>query len=337
MINNLYNKSFISLNDHNKDTIYDLLKLSYNLKKNRKQGVKGSSLNGKHIAILFEKNSTRTRCAFEAAIFEEGGAASFIDAKLSQFGKKESAEDSAKVLGCYYDAISFRGHSQQFAYDLAKYSGVPVYNALTDDDHPTQILADLMTIQETIPNKPLNTIKIVYVGDTRNNMVNAWMSAAAKIGFHFVAYGPKELHPNPITVEKLNTGAIIHGGKIEISDNIGSLKDADIIYTDVWVSMGEKCDVKAKSSLLKNYKVTSQMLERTDNSNIIFMHCLPAFHNLETEVAKDYYNNGIDICEVTDEVFRSANSVVFQQAENRLHTIKALLVATLDNNITNIL
>lgn len=331
MINNLYHKSFISLNDYDKDTIYDILNLAHALKAKRKEKRKGSSLDGKHIALLFEKNSTRTRCAFEAAIVEEGGIVSFINAKVSQFGKKESAEDSAKVLGCYYDAISFRGHSQQFAYDLAKHSGVPVYNALTDDDHPTQILADLMTIQEATPNKPLNELKIVYVGDTKNNMVHAWMSAAAKIGFHFVAYGPKELHPDYELVKELNSEAETHGGKIEISDDNNCLANADAIYTDVWVSMGENCDVAYKVALLRKYKVTTQMLEQTNNQNVIFMHCLPAFHNLETELAIEYANADIDICEVTDEVFRSANSVVFQQAENRLHTIKALLVATLCN------
>lgn len=329
MINSLHNKNFISLNDYEKDTIYALLKFSQQLKSKREQGLRGTSLNNKHIALLFEKNSTRTRGAFEAAIFEEGGVVSFIDAKLSQFGKKESVEDSAKILGCYYDAISYRGSSQQMAYDLAKYAGIPVYNALTNEDHPTQILADLLTLQEVLPHKPLHKLKITYVGDTKNNLVKAWMSAAAKIGFHFVAYGPKELHPDNIRVEKLNIEAMTNGGKIEITDDINFLNSSDVIYTDVWISMGEECDVKAKITLLKNYKVTSKMLQQTNNPDILFMHCLPAFHNFDTEMAKDHYNNGIDICEVTDEVFRSDNSIVFKQAENRLHTIKALLIATI--------
>lgn len=328
---NLYHKSFISLHDYSSDTIYGLLDLALSLKTKRNNKIKGELLQGKNIAILFEKNSTRTRCAFEVAIAEEGGYSSFINSEFSQVSKKESAEDSAKILRCYYDAISFRGYSQQFAYDLVRHSGIPVYNALTDLEHPTQILADLMTIKEHISHKALNKIKIAYVGDTRNNVANAWIAAATKIGFNFIAIGPKELHPSPSKISELNSEATKNGGLINATENIDEIINADVIYTDCWVSMGEEAKTDERIKLLQKYQVTTEMLKKTKNDNVLFMHCLPAFHDLETEVAQDNYNKGLNICEVTDEVFRSRHSVVFQQAENRLHTIKALLVATLND------
>ena len=326
----LHNRSFLTLLDFNADEISYLLELSHQLKYKRKQGIIGTSLAGKNVALLFEKASTRTRCAFEIGVIEEGGYASFIDVSSSQFGKKESVEDSAQVLSGFYHAIEFRGYSQKVVEELAKYSGVPVYNGLTDDDHPTQILADLMTIQELLPNKPLSEIKVVYVGDTRNNMANAWMYGCAKMGMTFVAYGPLELHPDPVAMAKAQQCAKLSGAIIEASADKSCLDGADVIYTDVWVSMGEEEQIIQRANLLQDYKITNQMIELTNNPDVLFMHCLPAFHDSETNFVKDAQEKfGVDVREVSDEVFRSKNSVVFRQAENRLHSIKAILVATL--------
>lgn len=329
----LYNRSFLTLLDFSQADIRYLLDLSHQLKRDRNKNIRGNSLNGKNIALLFEKNSTRTRLAFEVAIAEEGGYASFIDVSNSHFGKKESVADSAKVLARYYDAIEFRGYSQQFVIDLAKYSGIPVYNGLTDDDHPTQILADLMTIEEKIKHKPLSEVKVVYVGDTRNNMANAWMYGCAKMGMHFVAYGPKSLHPDSAVVENARKIATESGAVIEVTDDETNLAGADVIYTDVWVSMGEEAEIANRARLLKDYQITMDMLRKSNNPQVIFMHCLPAFHEQENKFVKQAYEQfGVDICEVTDEVFQSCHSVVFDEAENRLHTIKAVLVATLGND-----
>ncbi len=326
---NLYNKSFLTLLDFSAEEIYYLLDLSHKLKARRKLGIQGNSLQGKHIALLFEKTSTRTRCAFEIGVIEEGGYTSFIDISNTQFGKKESVADSAKVLASFYQAIQFRGYSQKTVQELAYYSQIPVYNGLTDEDHPTQILADLMTIQENL-DKPLSEVKIAYIGDTRNNMCNAWMYGAAKLGMHFVAYGPEELAPNPESLSKAKSCGALSGAIIEISSNADSLLGADVIYTDVWVSMGEEGQVSNRAQLLKDYQVTMEMLKSTQNPNVLFMHCLPAFHDNDTKFVKDAHNTfGVDIREVSDEVFHSHHSVVFNEAENRLHTIKAILVATL--------
>lgn len=326
----LYNKSFLSLLDFTANEIYYLLDLATKLKLKRKQGIPGNLLQGKNIALLFEKTSTRTRSAFEIGVIEEGGYPSFIDISSSQFGKKESVEDSAKVLAGYFHAIEFRGYAQKTVEDLAKYSGIPVYNGLTDEDHPTQILADLLTIQEKLPHKPLSEIKVAYIGDTRNNMANAWMYGCAKLGMHFVGFGPQELHPKDEFMNKALAAANKNGAKIEISSDPLCLKNADVIYTDVWVSMGEEHELQKRASLLKDYKITPELMNATQNPNTLFMHCLPAFHDDHTlAVKKASEEYGIDIKEVSDEVFRSKNSIVFEQAENRLHTIKALLVATL--------
>jgi len=325
----LYNRSFLTLLDFSEAEIKFLLDLSLQLKRKRKNGINGTLLQGKNIALLFEKTSTRTRSAFEIGIIEEGGYPSFIDVSSSQFGKKESVEDSAKVLAGYFHGIEFRGYAQQTVEDLAKYSGIPVYNGLTDEDHPTQILADLLTIQEKLPSKPLSQIKVAYVGDTRNNMANAWMYGCAKLGMHFVGYGPKELHPTKEFIDKAKVNAK-NGTSIEISDNPDCLIGADVIYTDVWVSMGEEHELQKRAQLLQNYKITPELMAYTQNPDVIFMHCLPAFHDDHTAIvqkAKDEF--GIDIKEVSDKVFRGKNSVVFEQAENRLHTIKSILVATL--------
>jgi ornithine carbamoyltransferase len=330
MTTNLYGRSFLSLLDFSSTEVRHLLELAHALKLKRQQGRVGRSLQGKHLALVFEKASTRTRCAFEISMVEEGGYATYLDNSGSQFGKKESVEDSAKVLAAYYQAIAYRGFSQPSVVELARHAQIPVYNALTDEDHPTQILADLMTIEELLPHKPLSQVKVAYVGDTRNNLAKAWMYGCAIMGMHFVAYGPVPLHPQPELVATANSYAAKSGGSIEISDNISCLADVDIIYTDVWVSMGEEDQLLDRVNLLKEYQVTMPMLAKTQNPKVLFMHCLPAFHDRQTKFACEAYTRlGVDISEVTDEVFKSQHSVVFHQAENRLHSIKAILVATL--------
>lgn len=326
----LKNRSFISLLDFSQAEIDYLLDLSHFLKSQRQQGIKRNSLAGKNIALLFEKTSTRTRSSFEIGVIEEGGYPSFIDVSSSQFGKKESVEDSAKVLAGFFHGIEFRGFSHQTVEDLAKYSGVPIYNGLTDDEHPTQILADLMTIQEAFPDKPLNKIKVVYVGDARNNMSNAWIYGCAIMGMHFVAYGSQELFPDKAVLAKAEAIAKTSGATIQLSSDISSLQDADVLYTDVWISMGEESQIEHRAKLLQPYKITTQLINATNNPNVVFMHCLPAFHDFETKFVQDALDKfGADVREVDDEVFRSKHSIVFQQAHNRLHTIKAILVATL--------
>jgi ornithine carbamoyltransferase len=330
---NLYGKSFLSILDLSKEEILYLLDLSHHLKKKRQSGVRGDLLAGKNVALLFEKTSTRTRCAFELGVAEEGGHPSYIDIGSSQFGKKESVEDSAKVFAGFYHAICFRGFLQQTVFDLAKHSLIPVYNALTDDEHPTQIMADLMTIQEELPEKKLSDVKIVFVGDTRNNVAYSWMYACAKLGMHFVAYGPRELHPQEKNVQLAKEIARHSGATIEVSDDSSCLENADVIYTDVWVSMGEEAKLHERVLLLKDYRVTMDMLMKTKNPKVIFMHDLPAFHDKENEYAKTAFEKyGLDVTEVSDEVFRSKHSVVFREAENRLHTIKAIIVATLNKS-----
>lgn len=330
----LYGKSFLSLLDFSQEELVYLLNLAHYLKQKRANKEDGVLLKGKNVALLFEKTSTRTRCAFEISLQEEGGFSTYIDVGSSQFGKKESVEDSAHVLAGFYDAIEFRGYSQQAVYDLAKYSQIPVYNGLTDEEHPTQIMADLMTIQEELPNKPLSQIKIVFVGDTRNNMANAWMYGCAKLGMHFVAYGPEALQPNPANVLLAREHAKISGGTIQVSNDPSCLINADVIYTDAWVSMGEEDKIIERVKLLQQYKVTMDMLNKTCNPHVLFMHCLPAFHDMNTKFAKEAMDKyGIDITEVSDEVFRSKHSVVFKESANRLHSIKAILVATLSNKI----
>jgi len=326
---NLKGRSFLTLMDFTPEEIRYLLDLSHDLKSKKRAGIRNNLLAGKNIVLLFEKTSTRTRCAFEVAALDEGAHVTFLDQNSSQMGKKESLEDTAKVLGRYYDGIEYRGFDQKVVEDLARFSGVPVWNGLTDVDHPTQILADLMTIEEHVA-KPLNKVKVVFVGDTRNNMAYAWMYGCAKMGMHYVGYGPKELWPQEDIVEKVREVAKETGAVIEITDNIEALKGADVIYTDVWASMGEEAQLAERVRLLTPYRVTMDMLKATENPDVIFMHCLPSFHDFETKMAKDAMEKmGLDIREVTDEVFRSKHSVVFDEAENRMHTIKAVMVATL--------
>ncbi|MCL2170241.1 MAG: ornithine carbamoyltransferase [Defluviitaleaceae bacterium] len=325
---NLKGRSFLTLMDFEPSEIRYLLDLSHDLKAKKRSGIIGESLLRKSIVLLFEKTSTRTRCAFEVAMFDEGGYVTFLDSSSSQMGKKESLEDTAKVLGRYYDGIEYRGYDQKVVEDLAKYSGVPVFNGLTDVDHPTQILADLMTIEEHC-KKPLNKIKVVFAGDIRNNMAYAWMYGCAKMGMDFVGYGPEEMQPELEVLKIAYEEAAKSGGSIEITSDETCLMDADVIYTDIWASMGEEEQIPERVRLLTPFRVTMDMLRKTGNPDVLFMHCLPAFHDLETKLAKDMYALGHDIREVDDEVFRSRHSVVFDEAENRMHTIKAVLVATI--------
>lgn len=327
---NLKNRSFLTLKDYSKEEIRYLLDMAHRLKKAKKNGRVGTALKGKNVVLLFEKTSTRTRCAFEVATLDEGGHVTFLS--NSQMGKKESLEDTAKVLGRMYDGIEFRGFEQKTVEDLAKYSGVPVWNGLTDVDHPTQTLADFMTIEEHL-NKPLEEVKFVFTGDIRNNVCYGLMYGAMKMGMHFVCLGPKDLQIDPEVLAYCQQEAQKSGGKIEVLDNVDeAVKDADVIYTDIWVSMGEDESLyETRVKMLSPYKVTTEMMKKTGKESTLFMHCLPSFHDFETEVAKAKYEQGIDIREVEDEVFRSSQSVVFDEAENRMHTIKAVMVATIGN------
>lgn len=327
---NLKGRSFLTLKDFSPEEIRYLLDLSHDLKAKKRAGVKGNTLFRKNIVLIFDKASTRTRCAFETACWDEGGNATFLT--NSQMGKKESVEDTAKVLGRMYDGIQYRGFSQKLVQDLDTYSGVPVWNGLTDDDHPTQILADLLTIEEHV-HKPLNKVKMVYCGDARNNMGNALMIGSAKMGMRFVALAPKELWPNETLTAEMRKVAAETGGSIEFFsiENVDkALAEADVLYTDVWVSMGEEAKFAERIAQLEAYRVTMDFAKKTGNPDVIFLHCLPAFHDAETAVGLDIQKQyGIGEMEVSDELFRSRHSVVFDQAENRLHTIKAVMVSTI--------
>lgn len=325
----LKNRSFLTLKDYSQAEIRYLLDLAHQLKKDKKAGKIGKHLIGKNIVLIFEKTSTRTRCSFEVAAHDEGGHVTFLS--NSQMGKKESIEDTAKVLGRMYDGIEFRGFKQKTVEDLAKYSGVPVWNGLTDVDHPTQTLADFLTIEEHL-KKPLNQVKFVFSGDIRNNVCYGLMYGAVKMGMHFVCLGPKSLKIDPEVLQYCKEEAKKSGGQIEVLDDVDlAVKDADVIYTDIWVSMGEDESLyRPRVEMLSPYKVTKEMMAKT-GKDTLFMHCLPSFHDFETEVAKAKKDMGIDIREVEDEVFRSPNSVVFDEAENRMHTIKAVMVATIGN------
>ena len=327
---NLKGRSFLTLMDFSPEEIRYLLDLAENLKEKKRSGASNYLLRGKNIVLLFEKTSTRTRCAFEVAALDEGAHVTFLDSGSSQMGKKESLEDTAKVLGRFFDGIEYRGYEQKIVEDLAKFSGVPVWNGLTDIDHPTQILADMLTIEEHVA-KPLNKVKVVFAGDIRNNMSYAWMYGCAKMGMHYVAFGPKVLADqlDKETMKRVYEVAEYTGAKIEISDNIDCVKGADVIYTDIWASMGEESLIPERVKLLTPYKVTMELLKATENEDIRFMHCLPSFHDFETKLAKEQMEQGYDMREVTDDVFRSRYSVVFDEAENRLHTIKAVIVATI--------
>ena len=327
---NLKGRSFLTLMDFTPEEIRYMLDLAHDLKSKKRAGIRNEVLKGKNVVLLFEKTSTRTRCAFEVACLDEGAHVTFLDSGSSQMGKKESLEDTAKVLGRFYDGIEYRGYKQEVVEDLAKYAGVPVWNGLTDVDHPTQILADLLTIEEHIA-KPLNRVKVVFCGDIRNNMSYAWMYGCSTMGMHYVAYGPdvlaKELDQDVIA--KVQKVAAETGAVIEISSDPECLKGADVLYSDVWASMGEEAEIPERVKLLTPFRIDMDMIKATENPDVIFMHCLPSFHDFETKMAKTQMDAGYDIREVTDEVFRSKHSKVFDEAENRMHTIKAVIVATI--------
>ncbi len=327
---NLKGKSFLTLMDFTPEQIRYMLDLAKDLKDKKRSGIRNDLLRGKNICLLFEKTSTRTRCAFEVACHDEGAHVTYLDSKSSQMGKKESLEDTAKVLGRFFDGIEYRGYDQKVVEDLAKHSGVCVWNGLTDVDHPTQILADMLTIEEHIA-KPLNKVKVVFVGDVRNNMSYAWMYGCAKMGMTFVAYGPQELceQVDEDVMRRVKEVADYTGATIEVRSDAACLEGADVIYTDIWASMGEEDQIPERVKLLTPYRVDMDMMKATKNEDVIFMHCLPSFHDFETTMASTQRDLGYDIREVTDDVFRSRYSKVFDEAENRLHTIKAVIVATL--------
>jgi len=324
---NLKGRSFLTLLDFTPAEIRYLLDLSFDLKRKKRAGIQGDLLAGRNIALLFEKTSTRTRCAFETACWDEGGHATFLS--NSQMGKKESLEDTARVLGRFYDGIEFRGFSQKTAEDLARWSGVPVWNGLTDLFHPTQALADVMTLMENT-QKPLRECRLVYMGDARNNVANSLMIISTKLGMRFAAVSPRELMPERELTKQMRELAKETDAQIQLTNTFESLEGADAVYTDVWVSMGEEDKFAERIALLKDYRVNAAAMEKTGNPECIFLHCLPSFHDLETETGRMVKEEfGLDAMEVTDEVFRSSRSRVFDQAENRLHTIKAVMVATI--------
>lgn len=326
---NLHGKHFLTLKHFTPEEIHYLLDLSSDLKSKKRAGIEGNLLARKNIVLLFEKASTRTRCAFEVGALDEGGSVTFLGSSDSQMGKKESIEDTARVLGRFYDGIEFRGFKQETVEILASCAGVPVWNGLTDMYHPTQILADFLTVKEHV-NKPFNKVKFVYVGDARNNMGNSLMIGAAKMGMEFWGIAPKELFPSEDLVNEMKVVAKETGASINFSDSVDDVKDADVIYTDVWVSMGEEAMFEERIKMLKPYQVNMDMIKKTNNPNVIFLHCLPAFHDLNTTTAKEVHAKyGITEMEVTDAVFRSKHSKVFDEAENRMHTIKAVMVATI--------
>jgi ornithine carbamoyltransferase len=328
---NLKNRSFLKLLDFTPEEIEFLLNLSLNLKEKKRSGKERQELKGKNIALIFEKDSTRTRCAFEVAAYDQGARVTYLGPSGSQIGKKETMKDTARVLGRMYDGIEYRGFAQDTAEDLAKYAGVPVWNGLTNKFHPTQVLADLMTMMEHT-NKPLQQIKFAYLGDARNNMGNSLLIGAAKMGMDYRSVTVKELQPSKQIIESAHQIAAETSAEVMITDNLQEgVKDCDFLYTDVWVSMGEPGEVwKERIDLLLPFQINKMALEMTNNPNAKFMHCLPAFHNRDTVIGEEIYQRfGLGSMEVTEEVFESEASVVFDQAENRLHTIKAVMVATL--------
>ena len=325
----LKGRSFLKLLDFTTEELQYLLNLAKKLKEDKKDKTEEKKLTGKNIALIFEKTSTRTRCAFEVAAYDQGANVTYIGPSTSQMNDKESIEDTAKVLGRFYDGIEYRGYEQNLVEALAEHSGVPVWNGLTTEFHPTQVLADFLTILEK--KGTLKGIKFAYLGDGKNNMASSLMIGAAKFGMDFTIAAPKEYFPDKELAEAALKLAEENGGRVSFTDDrIGGVKDADVIYTDVWVSMGESYDVwDERINRLSYYQVNSELVKHA-KEDCLFMHCLPAFHDLNTKVAQEIEKKyGIKEMEVTDEVFRSKNSVVFDEAENRMHTIKAIMVATL--------
>lgn len=330
---NLKNRNFLKLLDFSSDEINYLIELSLTLKEAKFTGAEKPQLINKNIALIFEKASTRTRCAFEVAAYDQGAKITYLGPTGSQIGQKESMKDTARVLGRMYDGIEYRGFGQNIVEELGKYAGVPVWNGLTNEFHPTQILADFLTMKEH-SDKPLSQIKFCYLGDARNNMGNSLMVGAAKMGMDFRAATPKMYQPTGKLQSECKEIAKETGAKILFTENLKeAVKECDFLYTDVWVSMGEPDEVWAERiKLLLPYQVNKESMKLTENPKVKFLHCLPAFHNIETQVGKNIYHKfGIESMEVSEEVFESEASIVFDQAENRLHTIKAVMVATLGN------
>jgi ornithine carbamoyltransferase len=330
---NLRNRHFLKLLDFTPEEIKFLLGLSMDLKKAKYAGIEQPRLTGKNIALIFEKSSTRTRCAFEVAAYDQGAHVTYLGPSGSQMGTKETMKDTARVLGHMYDGIEYRGFGQDVVEELARYAGVPVWNGLTNEYHPTQVLADFLTMMEH-SDKPLSQVRFAYLGDARNNMGNSLLVGAAKMGMDFRSVAPKSVQPNPELVSTAREIAKQTGAKIAISDDLDrGVKGCDFLYTDVWVSMGEPEDVwKDRIELLNPYQINTVAMEKTGNLNVKFLHCLPAFHNRETVIGEEIYQKfGMDAMEVTEEVFESDASIVFDEAENRIHTIKAVMVATLDS------
>jgi ornithine carbamoyltransferase len=330
---NLRNRSFLKLLDFTSDEIEFLLTLSADLKKAKYAGTEQPRLTGKNIALIFEKASTRTRCAFETAAYDQGAHVTYLGPTGSHLGAKESIRDAARVLGRMYDGIEYRGFGQERVEELAEYSGVPVWNGLTNEFHPTQVLADLLTMMEH-SHKPLSQVTFAYLGDARNNMGNSLLVGAAKMGMDFRSVAPKSVQPHRELAAQAQEIAKQTGARIIITDDLDSgVKDCDFLCTDVWVSMGEPEEVwEQRIDLLKPYQVNGEVMAKTGNPNVKFMHCLPAFHNRQTVIGENVYQGfGLESMEVAEEVFESPASVVFDEAENRVHTIKAIMVATLGN------
>lgn len=326
---NLKGRNFLTLKDFTPGEIEYLLELAADVKDKKKKGIPVNNYQGKNIALIFEKTSTRTRCSFEVAAHDMGMGVTYLDPQGSQIGKKESIADTARVLGRMFDGIEYRGFGQNVAEELAKYAGVPVWNGLTNEYHPTQMLADLLTIREHLGK--IKGVKLTYMGDARYNMGNSLMVACSKMGMHFTACTSKDYFPDVQLVELCTGYAEESGGSVTLTEDVESgTKDADVIYTDVWVSMGEPEEVWAERiEKLAPYQVNKKALGNASDS-AIFMHCLPAFHDLKTKIGREVYEKfGMDGLEVTDEVFESSRSVVFDEAENRMHTIKAVMMATL--------
>jgi ornithine carbamoyltransferase len=331
MATNFRNRHFLKLLDFTPDEIADLLLLSADLKNARRSGTERQRLKGKNIALIFEKASTRTRCAFEVAAYDQGAHVTYLDPGGSQLGKKESIRDTARVLGRMYHGIEYRGFEQARVEELAKYAEVPVWNGLTNEFHPTQALADIMTMQEH-GNKPLKQITFAFLGDGRNNVANSLLVAAAQMGMDYRLVAPKQLHPAPALMTQARAVAQVTGAKLHVTEDLAQgVAGCDFLYTDVWVSMGEPDAVwEDRIRLLKPYQVNRSALKKTGNPNVKFLHCLPSFHDRQTEIGEAIFQKlGLESLEVTDEVFESPASIVFDQAENRLHTIKAVMVATL--------
>lgn len=326
---NLKGRDFLTLKDFSKEEIMYLIDLAAELKDKKKKGIPVDHHRGKNVALIFEKTSTRTRCSFEVAAHDLGMGTTYLDPKGSQIGKKESIADTARVLGSMFEGIEYRGFGQEIVEELAKYAGVPVWNGLTNEYHPTQMLADMLTIREKIGR--LKGVKLVYMGDARYNMGNSWMIACAKMGMNFTACAPKEYWPDKELIKACEEYAAVSGATLTFEeDPVKATKDADVLYTDVWVSMGEPDEVWAERiKALTPYRITMELVKNASDS-VIFMHCLPAFHDLKTTVGREIYEKfGLTEMEVTDEVFESEYSVVFDEAENRMHTIKAVMAATL--------